>query len=111
MLVIAGVIAGATFVATIFAAEPAEVRVLSCTSDDAGFFTPATARMSVKNTSSSTKSFTISIEYRDSTGDRIDIDRTRVRDVRPGDTVKVEESTMLDSAPVGALSCTATLVD
>jgi hypothetical protein len=51
---------------------------------------------------------TIGIEYRDSSGARIDTDTARVRNVAPGDTVRTEETTLLDAgAPTGRCQITS----
>jgi len=68
------------------------VEVTSC--DFAG----ATAKvgLTVHNTGSTARSAQIAIEYRDAAGTRIDTDSTTAREVAPGDTVRLEESTLLD---------------
>lgn len=41
-------------------------------------------------------------EYRDDDGARIDTDSTTVRGIAPGDTVKGEETTLLDAPPTSS---------
>lgn len=64
----------------------------------------------VTNNGDSTETARVRIEYRDDSGDRIDTDTAYVRDIAPGDTVRGEESTLLD-APVSSGRCVITGVD
>jgi hypothetical protein len=47
----------------------------------------------------------VKIEYRDGGGNRIDTDTAYVRNIAPGDTVRTDESTILDAVPAGSISC------
>ncbi|MEU5791317.1 hypothetical protein ABZ754_26800 [Micromonospora purpureochromogenes] len=77
-----------------------EVRVTSCEV----FGSVAKVGFSVKNIGDKTRSATLKIEYRDSAGARLDTDTLYVRNVAPGDTVRGEESTILD-VPTTSGSC------
>ncbi|MGS2620218.1 hypothetical protein ACVCAH_38050, partial [Micromonospora sp. LZ34] len=77
-----------------------EVRVTSCEV----FGSVAKVGFSVKNIGDKTRSATLKIEYRDSAGARLDTVTSYVRNVAPGDTVRGEESTILD-APTTSGSC------
>ncbi|MDH6463804.1 hypothetical protein M2302_004001 [Micromonospora sp. A200] len=77
-----------------------EVRVTSCEV----FGSVAKVGFSVKNIGDTTRSATLKIEYRDSAGARLDTTTSYVRNVAPGDTVRGEESTILD-VPTTSGSC------
>lgn len=77
-----------------------EVRVTSCEV----FGSVAKVGFSVKNIGDKTRSATLKIEYRDSAGARLDTTTSYVRNVAPGDTVRGEESTILD-VPTTSGSC------
>jgi hypothetical protein len=64
----------------------------------------------VTNKSGTTRSATISVEYRDGSGARIDTDTAYVRNIAPGDTVRTDESTFLDATPAGSVTCEVTEV-
>jgi hypothetical protein len=86
------------------AASKMDASVVSCT------FTPgplssATVGIQVKNNGDSTRTAKVAIEYRDGSGNRIDTDTAYVRNVRPGDTARVEETTLLDAEVTSAGSC------
>lgn len=87
------------------AADNFTVAVTSCNATGSANLATATVGLSVKNTSSRARSATVKIEYRDGGGARIDTDTAYVRDIAPGDTARAEESTLLDAAPTGAISC------
>lgn len=70
----------------------------------------ATVGLVVTNRGKTTSSAAISIEYRDASGARIDTDTAYVRSIAPGDTARTTESTFLDAAPAGALTCAVTKV-
>lgn len=75
-------------------AKDLSVTVLSCT------FTgdTATAGLEVTNTGTRTiQRATLHIEYRDSSGNRIDTDTSTVRDITAGDTVRQDETTLLNA--------------
>lgn len=62
-----------------------------------GMLPAATVGYTVTNSGDSTRSVRIKFEYRDSSGSRIDTDSAYVRDVAPGDTVRGEETTILNA--------------
>lgn len=109
MLVIMGgivvLIAGITTRLGGSAADNADIRVTSCAADGDASLATATVGFTVKNTGDSVRSYTVQIEYRDGAGNRIDTDTTSVRNVQPGDTVKAEESTILDATPDTTINC------
>jgi hypothetical protein len=78
------------------------VSVTSCAADTIGI---GKVGLSVTNLTSQTRTATIEIEYRDGTGSRLDSDTARVRDIRPGDTARADETTILDGTPSGSLIC------
>jgi hypothetical protein len=84
------------------AAERAKLRVdvESCA------FTGRTAvvRLAAFNGSGATRTLHIELEYRDADGARVDRDSATARNVAPGDTVRVEERTLLD-VPTTAGTC------
>jgi hypothetical protein len=80
------------------------VTVTSCNATGTTLAT-ATIGLAVRNTGKSTASATVKIEYRDGSGSRIDTDTAYVRDIAPGDTARTEETTILDAAPTGSISC------
>ncbi|MBF9129381.1 hypothetical protein I0C86_10405 [Plantactinospora sp. S1510] len=86
------------------AASKMDASVVSCT------FTPgplssATVGIQVKNNGVSTRTAKVGIEYRDGSGNRIDTDTAYVRNIRPGDTARVEETTLLDAEVTSAGTC------
>lgn len=87
--------------------EPVQVQLTGCSADDFA----AKAVLTVTNTGSRARTATIGVEYRDADGARLDTDTAYVRDIAPGDTVKHDETTILDGAPSGAISCVITSVD
>lgn len=87
------------------ASADAEVNVVSCKVGGSDSLPTATVGITVKNTGSKTRSFSVNVEYRDGAGNRIDTDTARVRSVAPGDTARVEETTILDAAPDSAGAC------
>ena len=68
----------------------------------------ATVGYSVTNNGDETNSVRLKIEYRDSSGARLDTDTAYVRSVAPGDTARGEETTFLDAT---ASSITCKIVD
>jgi len=108
MLVIAGavvaLIAGISTALSGPASAGLKVDVTSCDATT----TTATVGISVTNTGKQTRSATVRIEYRDGAGARLDTDTTYVRDIAPGDTVRTQESTLLDAPPNGSLTCQVT---
>jgi hypothetical protein len=84
-----------------------DVDIVSCKFEGADFLPSATVGLTVKNTGDATDDARISIEFRDSSGARVDTDTAYVRDVAPGDTVRTEEITMLD-APMTSGRCVVT---
>jgi hypothetical protein len=86
-----------------------DAKILSCSF--AGDTLPtATVEYTIKNNGNSTRGATIHIEYRDSSGNRVDTDTARVRSIQPGDTVRSEEVTFLD-ASVSSGTCVITGID
>lgn len=83
---------------------PAEVDMTSCTFEGGDTLPTGKLGYTLKNTSSSTRSYTLKIEYRDGSGNRVDTDTAFVRNVAAGDTVRAEEITLLD-APIRAGQC------
>jgi hypothetical protein len=81
-----------------------DAQVTSCS----GSGSVASVGFTIKNTGTTTRDATVKIEYRDGSGARLDTDTAYIRNVRPGDTVRSEESTFLDAAPPGALTCRIT---
>lgn len=81
------------------------VDITSCSLDG----DTARVGLEVTNNGDVTESARIEIEYRDSAGRRVDTDTTWVRDIAPGDTVRTEESTLLD-APTSSGRCIVTEV-
>jgi hypothetical protein len=75
-------------------ARTAKMRVEVTACDFAG----ATAKVGlmVRNTGDAPRSAQIAIEYRDASGTRVDTDSATAREVAPGDTVRLEETTLLD---------------
>lgn len=86
---------------------PVQATVTGCRADDFS----ATAALTVTNTDSRARTVTIDVEYRDGSGARLDTDTAYVRDIAPGDTVKHDETTILDAAPSGTVTCLITDVD
>lgn len=78
-------------------ADDLSVTVTKCEFTD-GSLPSAVVGISVTNAGDTAYSATISIEYRDGGGARIDTDTARVSNVRPGETVRTEETTLLDAA-------------
>lgn len=83
----------------------AEARVVSCEIDSSGSLPQAKVGLTVRNTGDKTRSFTVSIEYRDSAGSRIDTDTAYVRSIAPGDTARTEETTLLDASVSSGGTC------
>jgi hypothetical protein len=78
-----------------------DTTVTSCTIDDLS----ATVGFTVHNAGTRTRTATVDIEYRDAAGVRIDTDTSLVWDIAPGDTVRSQESTVLDTAPGPGATC------
>ncbi|WP_431895892.1 FxLYD domain-containing protein [Micromonospora haikouensis] len=78
-----------------------KVELTSC---KAGAIT-ATAGYTVTNQGDTARRVTLDIEYRDASGARLDTDTAYVGEVPAGDTVRGEESTVLNAEPEGALTC------
>jgi hypothetical protein len=81
------------------------VEVTSCTF--AG--STATVGLLVVNNGDAVRDAHIQVQYRDAGGERLDTNETTARAVGPGETVRLEESTILD-APANAGTCTVTRV-
>ncbi|GIF52710.1 hypothetical protein DFJ67_1629 [Asanoa ferruginea] len=75
-------------------ARTAKMLVEITTCDFAG----ATAKvgLTVHNSGTTIRSAQVAIEYRDAAGTRVDTASATAREVPPGDTVHLEESTLLD---------------
>lgn len=71
--------------------------VVSC-SFTGGDLPMATVGFTITNNSTVTRNATVHIEYRDLAGSRIDTDTSYVRNIAPGDTVRTEESTLLNAS-------------
>ncbi|XVV10841.1 FxLYD domain-containing protein [Actinoplanes sp. CA-131856] len=82
-----------------------ETAVVGCefTGDDV--LPSAKITFTVKNNGKSAHGATVRIEYRDAAGNRIDTDTSYVKSIAPGDTVKAEETTLLDAAISGSGTC------
>ncbi|WP_200209564.1 FxLYD domain-containing protein [Micromonospora coerulea] len=83
------------------AVEQLDVQVTSCT----GTGSVATIGYTVKNTGSEARRVTLKVEYRDASGARLDTDTAYVGSVPAGDTVRGEESTILNASTSGAITC------
>ena len=68
----------------------------------------ATVNLEVHNGGSTTQTANIAIEYRNGSGTAIDTGTVLVRDVPPGDTKRVEESTILDAKGDASMTCVVT---
>jgi hypothetical protein len=89
------------------ASDDVDVQVVGCT----GSSGVATATVQAKNLTSDTLTARVDIEYRDGAGRRLDTDRVTLRAIAAGDTAVADESTILDAAPGGSITCVATKVD
>lgn len=109
MLAIAGAVALGIVLATDLASGPASKNfTVGVTSCEATSGSTAKVGLRIKNTSSTARSATVKIEYRDSAGNRLDTDSVYVRTLQPGDSASVTESTLLDGAPSGTIRCAIT---
>jgi hypothetical protein len=79
----------------------ADVTVVSCELGGSSSLPSATVGLQVRNTGKTTHTFAVRVEYRDGGGSRVDTDTAYARDVAPGDTVRVDETTLLDAAVSG----------
>ncbi|MER7164480.1 FxLYD domain-containing protein [Micromonospora sp. NPDC000207] len=59
----------------------------------------------VTNNGSAARRVSLKLEYRDATGARVDTDTARVGEVPAGDTVRGEETTILNATPTGTVEC------
>ncbi len=75
-------------------ARAAEMLVDVASCDFAG--DRVTVGLTVRNTGATARSAHIQVEYRDADGTRIDRESVTARDVAPGGTASLEESTQLD---------------
>lgn len=71
----------------------AEAKVVECAVDGS---TLAVVTLTVRNTGDATATFAVDLVYRDSDGSRVDTDTAYAREVPPGETVRLQESTVLD---------------
>jgi hypothetical protein len=69
----------------------------------------AKVRYTVTNNGDVARAATLTFEYRDAGGARLDTDTARVQTLTPGDTARAEESTVLDG-PTNTLDCFITSV-
>lgn len=84
-----------------------DVQLTSC----GGTGSVAKVGYSVTNNGGQNRRVTIELEYRDSSGARLDTDTAYVGEVPAGDTVRGEESTILNATPAnGAVTCKVTKV-
>ena len=90
-------------------ASDLDVSVTSC-EFVGGALSSATVGIKVKNNGDSTRTVRVKVEYRDSAGVRVDTDTAVVRGIKPGDTARVEETTILD-AEITSGTCAAVSVD
>ena len=81
-----------------------DVQVTSCTSTGV----TATIGYTVKNSGSQDRRVTLKVEYRDASGARLDTDTAYVGNVPAGDTVRGEESTILNASTTGNITCKVT---
>lgn len=86
------------------ASDRFDLTVTSC-SATTGTLPTATVSFTIKNTSSRAASATVEIQYRDGSGARLDTDTAYVTSIRPGETVRHDESTLLDGTASGELDC------
>jgi hypothetical protein len=84
-----------------------DVKVLSCEMTGE-VIDSATVGLQVTNTQKVADSVSVKVEYRDGSGRRIDTDTAYIRDVQPGDTVKHEETTLLNASVTGRGACVIT---
>lgn len=79
-----------------------DARITSCGGNEP----VATVGYTVTNNGAKARRVRLDIEYRDSSGARIDTDTAYVGEVPAGDTVRGEESTILNAVPAdGRFSC------
>ncbi|MFI6266170.1 FxLYD domain-containing protein [Micromonospora sp. NPDC051006] len=83
------------------AVKQLDVQVTSCT----GTSSVATIGYTVKNNGNEDRRVTLKVEYRDSSGARLDTDTAYVGSVPAGDTVRGEESTVLNASPGSSITC------
>jgi hypothetical protein len=78
-------------------ANDVDVSITSCTFTGSDSLPSAKVGLTATNHGDRTRSVRVSIEYRDSSGARIDTDTARISGIAPGDTVRTEETTLLDA--------------
>lgn len=112
MLVIAGaaifLIAGISSRLEGPASKNFNITVTSCTGSGTGSLATANIGFTITNTSKTTRSATVHVEYRDADGSRLDTDTSLVRNLGAGETARQNESTILDGSPAGAIQCAIT---
>ncbi|MFD0519021.1 FxLYD domain-containing protein [Paractinoplanes durhamensis] len=79
------------------AASEMHVTVTGCKFSGGDVLPAATVEYTVTNNGDSARGVTVRFEYRDSAGNRIDTDTAHVKSIAPGDTVRAEETTLLDA--------------
>lgn len=87
------------------ASDNFKVAVTGCEATGTSTLSTAKVGLTVTNTSDTVRNATVKIEYRDSSGSRIDTDTAYLRSIGAGDTARTEETTILDAAPSGAITC------
>lgn len=85
-----------------------ETTVTTCQGNSTGSLATADVGFTITNTSKSTRSATVHIEYRDADGSRLDTDTSTVRNLHAGETARQTETTILDGVPTGAIRCAIT---
>lgn len=83
-----------------------DVQLTSC----GGSESVAKVGYSVTNNGDRARRVTLELEYRDSSGARLDTDTAYVGNVPAGDTVRGEESTILNASEPGTITCKVTKV-
>lgn len=83
-----------------------DVQLTSC----GGTGSVATVGYSVTNNGDRARRVTLELEYRDASGARLDTDTAYVGSVPAGDTVRGEESTILNASESGTITCKVTKV-
>lgn len=91
------------------AADDLTVDVTSCKFTGSEELPSAKVGIAVTNNGDKTRSVAVTIEYRDSGGNRLDSDTARIRNIAPGDTARTEETTLLDAGATSG-SCSVSSV-
>ncbi|MEU8301129.1 FxLYD domain-containing protein [Micromonospora sp. NPDC048909] len=83
------------------AVKQLDVQVTACS----GTSSVATIGYTVTNNGNEDRRVTLKVEYRDASGARLDTDTAYVGSVPAGDTVRGEESTILNASTSGTITC------